>query len=74
MISSFKDLLIYSHINRFLKNLEKVFLGESESNPLVCNLNPILSGLLVLNLLEEIAEKYPVTKFRIEHLGDIINH
>ena len=74
MLTNFKEVLVYEHIDRYLAYMEKVFLGDYEFNPLVSNLNPILCGLLILNSLNGIAISFPVAKFRIEHLVDIITH
>lgn len=55
LFSKFKDVAIYAHIDRVITFIEKVFLGDFEDNPLVCNLNPILCGLIICNLIEDIA-------------------
>ena len=68
--------LSYKHIDRILTILEDRFseIAEDGSNQyLLCNLNPILTSVHLLNLLSLIEERYSVTSLRTQNLQDTIN-
>jgi len=75
LLQKFEEVLVYAHIDRVISLIEKAITSEDvHDNPMVCNLNPMLCGLLMCNLLDWIREAYPVAKFRIDHIFEIINH
>lgn len=68
-------LLSYEHIDLVLTSLEEHFgeIAEDGSNSyLLCNLNPILTAVSMLMLLNQIKDRYSVTELRTDNLSEII--
>ena len=74
LLQKFEEVFIYAHIDRVISLIEKAIKGDTLNNPMVCNLNPILVGLLMCNLLDMMRENYPVAKFRIDNVFEVIDH
>lgn len=68
--------LSFVHVDRILTMLEERFaeIAEDGSNSyLLCNLNPIMTAVHLLNLLSLIEKRYSVTSLRTENLQGMIN-
>ena len=62
----------YQQVERLLNAIEKHSTCEVENSYLVQNVNPILTGVNLLDTLTELAEKYTVCEFRVSYLQDLI--
>lgn len=68
LLEQFVEQLKYSQVERLLTAIEKFVTGRLENTYLVTNVNPILTGNNIMNLLYNITELYPVSQFRGEAL------
>ena len=66
MITKFKDVLIYEHIDRYLAYMEKVFLRDFEHNPLVEDILKNLGTPFIKADLSKLIQDDDLFKFQDE--------
>ena len=71
-LSPFIDKFKHSQTERLLQAIEKFLTGEKYKTYLVTNVNPILTGVMLINTLNIFADRYPVCEFRANAIVDIL--
>lgn len=64
--------LKYAQVERFLNAIEKHVTADVSQTYLVTNVNPILTGTNIINILFIMSERYHVSEFRAQILIDMI--
>jgi hypothetical protein len=72
-LTCFIDKFKYSQVERLLNAIEGFLNGEKYNTYLVTNVNPILTGVMMINVLNQIAERYTVSEFRANAIIDILS-
>ena len=62
------EVLKYQQVERLLNALESFITGDKKNTYLVTNVNPILTGVKIINVLSIMSERYPVCLFRASTL------
>jgi len=68
----FIDKFQYSQVERLLTAIEDFLNGDKHNTYLVTNVNPLLTGVMLINTLQRIAERYSVSEFRANSISDIL--
>ena len=72
VLGEFMEVLKYQQVERLLNAMERFITGEKKNTYLVTNVNSILTGVKVINILFCISERYPVSEFRANTLMEIL--
>ena len=64
ILNEFIEVLKYEQVERLLNAMEKFITGNKNSTYLVTNVNPLLTGVKIINVLFKMANRYPVCEFR----------
>ena len=62
------EVLNYYQVERILNAMESFITGDKKNTYLVTNVNPILTGVKIINVLSIMSERYPVCLFRASTL------
>jgi hypothetical protein len=66
------EVLKYQQVERLLNALESFITGDKKNTYLVTNVNPMLTGVKIINVLFIMSERYPVSEFRASTLMEIL--
>jgi hypothetical protein len=62
----------YHHVERLLNAMETHITCDKKNTYMVTNVNPILTGVKIINILHRLSQRYPVCEFRASTLMDIL--
>ena len=74
ILAEFMEVLKYQQVERFLNALESFIIGEKKNTYLVTNVNPMLTGVQIINVIFIMSERYPVCEFRAGTLIEILTN
>ena len=72
MLQEFIDVLRYEQVERFLNAIEYFVTGDKQYTYLVTNVNPMLTGVKIINVLFLMSKRFPVSDFRATTLIEIV--
>ena len=68
----FIDKFKYTQVERLLTAIEGFLNGDKHNTYLVTNVNPLLTGVMLINTLQQIAEYYRMSEFRANSISEIL--
>ena len=74
ILAEFMEVLKYQQVERLLNALESFIIGEKKNTYLVTNVNPMLTGVKIINVIFIMSERYPVCEFRAGTLIEILTN
>ena len=72
MLQEFINVLKYEQVERLLSAMEYFITGDKQNTYLVTNVNPILTGVKIINVLFLMSKSYPVSDFRASTLIEMV--
>ena len=72
ILTEFMEVFQYHQVERLLNALETFITCDKKNTYLVTNVNPILTGVKIINILYRMSQRYPVCQFRASTLMDIL--
>ena len=72
ILTQFMEVLKYQQVERLLNALESFITGDIKNTYLVSNVNPMLTGVKIINVLFLMSKRYPVCEFRASTLIEML--
>ena len=66
------EVLKYQQVERLLNALESFITGDIKNTYLVSNVNPMLTGVKIINVINLMSQRYPVCEFRAGTLIEML--
>ena len=69
------DVILFKHANEFVKSMQKISAKSIEKEGIfINNINPMMVGLLILDLLMRIVRDFPLLKLTIEKICEELSN